>query len=279
MFKKLKPLKDLLWAAGIGVALMCLLVGLVAANFTSYYGDRARPVMDLRSGRTEKEASEAAADDSGSTATGLKADGTLHPLAETSKAKKAYLKKLTILCDSSFVALRGSELNSAAVWSSETGILPMDSVSDWKILYPADSSLISPSNAALDAKPKILVIAVGSDASAGMKKKSFTKNYTALVNNLAKANPEAKIVCLSLCSVTESYEGSDGMTAETAAKINSWIQAVCIDTGAYYGDLSEALCKDGYLLDEYADSSGRALNSEGLKALLNYLQKHDVTNQ
>lgn len=279
MFKKLKPLKDLLWAAGIGIALFFLLFGLVAVNFTSYHGDKARPVMDLRSDREEGSDAAADSDDTESEGSAMTADGTLHPLAETGTAKKSYLKKLTILCDSSFVSLRGYGANTMTVWTSEDGKLPMTSVSDWKIVYPGDGSLISPTNAMLVAKPKILVIAIGSDVPAKTKKSAFISSYSTLIRNLAKANPDAKIVCLSLCCVTESHDDSDGMTPERAVKINGWIQEVCIETGAFYGDLSDTLCFNGFLREDFADESGRALNEAGLDALFTYLRNHDVTRQ
>ena len=56
-------------------------------------------------------------------------------------------------------------------------------------------------------------------------------------------------------------------------------QTVCVDTGAYYADLTEVLCTDGYLRDEYADGSGRALNNTGLREVLNFLRDHSTEAQ
>ncbi len=279
MFKKIKPFKDLLWAAGIGITLLALLVGLVAASFTSYHGDRTRPVMDLRSGQTEKQAAKDESKSGGASSDGIQADGTLHILAKTSKAKKSYLDGLTILCDSSMISLRGSELCGAAIWSSESGTLSMNAIDDWMVRFPSDGSLVSPSNAVLIEKPEILILAVGNDSSAGMSKQDFISSYSELIEGLVKANPDAKIVCLSLCSVTSVYVGSDSMTPETAGKINGWIREVCMQTGAYYGDMSDTLYEDGCLRDDYADGSGRALNTAGLEAVLDYLRTHNVNKQ
>ena len=279
MFKRLKKMKDMLWALGIGLAILALSVGLVAASFLSYHGDRERPVMDLRPEKTE--ASESAADqaDPISKSSGLQPDRTLHPLAETAWADDDYLGTLTLICDSSFAALRGSGLTDAAIWSSETGSLPMDAVEEWKIRYPGDGSLVSPSNAALVAKPAKLILAIGGDSSAGMRKETFIEKYSSLIRSLAKASPETRIVCLSLCSVTGAYAGEDGMTPDKAQEINGWIREICISTGAFYGELNSTLCLHNELRADYADGSGRALNSAGMSEFLKYLRFHSLDAQ
>lgn len=278
MFKRLKGIKDLLWAAGLGLALLALLVGLVAATFTPYHGDREQPVMQLRTEKPKKtSAAETAAPEKQSE--GLLQDGTLHPLVQTADAGEDYLNSLTILCDSSTASLRGAGLCTASVWSSETGRLPMNESADWTIRYPGDGSYIGPASAALIAKPKILIVAVGSDGLAEMSKDSFMESYEALIRGIANASPKTVIVCISPCSVTAAYSGTDEFSKEKASEVNGWIKSVCIKTGAYYGDLNDTLCINGYLRDEYADGSGRALNNAGLRELLNYLRDHSVEAQ
>ena len=278
MFKRLKAIKDLLWAAALGLALLALLVGLVAATFTPYHGDRERPVMQLR---TEKEKTETAGETAAPVkrSEGLQQDGTLHPLAQTADAGEEYLDSLTILCDGSISSRRGAGLCSASIWSSETGSLPMNESAGWTIRYPGDGSSIGPASAALIAKPKILIVAVGSEGLAEMGKDSFTESYEALIRSIANASPKTTVVCLSPCSVTAAFSGLDDYSKEKASEVNGWIKSVCIKTGAYYGDLNDTLCVNGYLRDEYADGSGRALNNAGLRELLNYLRDHSVEAQ
>lgn len=276
MFKRLKGIKDLLWALGIGAAVLALFVGLIASAVTPYHGERERPTMDLRSGRDE---TEKAASTEAPSISGLKPDGTLHPLAKTADAGQDYLDGLTFLCDSSFVGLRGAGLGNMPVWSSETGVLRMDDTAGWSIRYPGDGSYISPSSAMMIAKPKILIIAVGSDGLNGLSKESFIENYEALIRSLAKVSPDTRIACLSLCSVTAAYIGTDGLDKTKAEEVNGWIKTVCIDTGAYYGDLTETLCLDSALRSDYADGSGRSLNTAGLQAVLSYLREHSLDGQ
>ena len=275
MFKRLKRIKDLLWAAAIGLSLLFLFVGLIAASFTSYHGDRTRPVMNLRG---EKQEENAPAETAAVKRSGLQPDGTLHPLAETGDAGESYLDSLTFLCDSSFSALRGSDLTKASVWSSETGSLPMNIIDSWKIRYPVDGSSISPASAAMTAKPAVLILAVGSDGTQDMTKDGFVENYTSLIRAIAKGSPDTRVICLSLPSVSVSYAGGD-MSKDRAEEINGWIKSVCVETGAYYADLGDTVCKDGWLREEYADGSGRALNAAGLRELLNYLRDHSLDAQ
>ena len=233
--------------------------------------------MQLKSEKQEKNAAEETAAPVKRDG-GLQADGTLHPLVQTTDAGEEYIDSLTILCDSSLVSLRGAGLCSASVWSSETGSLPMSEADSWTIRYPGDGSQIGPASAALIAKPKILIVAVGSDGAVDMSKEQFTQSYEALIRAIANASPKTTIVCLSPCSVTAAYTGDD-FNKEKADSVNSWIKSVCVSTGAYYGDLSQSLCINGYLRDEFADGSGRALNNAGLRELLNYLRDHSVEAQ
>ena len=280
MFKRIKAMKDLLWAFGIFLTLAFLSVGLIIMLFTSYHGEKGWPVMDLR-GEAEQEDDEddSAESKKSESKDGLTSDGTLHPLALTADAGEAYPDKLTFLCDSAFSGLRGAGLCLAPVWSSDSGKLPMDEADAWTILYPADGSEISPAQAAMIAKPPILVIAIGCDGIDGIGKKDFISAYETLIRDIHSNSPETRIVCLSLCSIALSHIDSEGLTHEKVMEIDGWIKTVCIDTGAYYGNVADALCNTGYMRSEFADGSGRALNRAGLEELLNYLRLHSLDTQ
>ena len=282
MFKRLKELKDLLWAAVIALALLFVFGGFLVSAILPYHGDRTRPVMDLRGDRIETENGEKSSKDPAKNAQTLRleADGTLHPLAETAAADQSYLDALCFLCDSGYVHLRGSGLTAGQIWSSESGQLPMGTSGDWTIRYPGDASFISPVRAASVARPDYLIIAIGSDALTDLSRDDFIRNYTALIQDILSSSKKTSIACLSICPVTASYVGADGLDKDKVNEVNGWIKTVCTQTGVYYGDLNATLCgDDGYLRSEFSDSSGRSLNSTGLKALLNYLAVHDLRAQ
>ena len=135
MWKRLKTLKDLLWAAAIALCLFALVVGLIAASVTPYHGDKERPVMMLRpeKGETADTAETQESGTPGSKSGGLHPNGALFPLVATADAGADYLDGLTILCDSSFAGLRSAGLTNAAVWSSESCYLPMNECDKWEI--------------------------------------------------------------------------------------------------------------------------------------------------
>lgn len=274
MGKRITALKDVLWAGGIALALFFLLVGFLFSIFGHYYGDKTRPVMDI-SNRSEKPVSSNVEE----LAAGTVADGKLHELKATGDAGQSYLDSLTFLCDSSFIGLRDSALTAGQVWSSETGELSMESCGSWRIRYPGDDSLVSPANAAMVVKPRVLVIAVGSDGLDAVTQDSFIASYERMIQSILSTSPSTYVVCTSLCSVTAAFPSSSAMSGELAAEVNGWIRQVCLDTGAYYADLTSTLTDGGYLRSEYANADGRSLNNAGLSAVLGYLKTHSVTGQ
>lgn len=274
MFKRLKAIKELLWAAGIGIALILLFIGFIAISFTPYYGDRGFPAMDLRSGKSAKDAAQVV--EAEQEKTGMVIDGMLHPLPATDDAGQEYLDSITYLLDSAFINLRGSGLTNGQVWSSETGTLMIVGADSWTIRYPGDGSFISPASAAMIAKPKLMVLGLGNDLLSDVGKEQFVESYKGLIQSLLSASPDTVIICMSPASVNPAYSGSDGMNKERVGEIDSWIKTVCMETGAYYADLTGAIWNDGYLRSEYSDGSGRSLNSAGLREVLNYLRDHSL---
>lgn len=282
MFKRIKAMKDLLWVFGIFLVLIFLFIGMLIMLFRPYHGEKGWPVMELRASEEETDKDDAGAGDSAGKSEsqkGLSPDGTLHPLALTNDAGAEYTDRLVFLCDSATSALRSAELCLAQVWSSDSGELPMDAADSWIILYPGDRSEISPSQAAMIAKPDILVISIGCDGIDGLSRDDFLSAYRSLISGVHKSSPDTRIICLSLCSVTLSHMDSQGLTHEKVTEIDSWIKSICIETGAYYGNAADALCNTGYLRAEFADGSGRALNTAGLEELLRYLRTHSLDLQ
>ena len=267
---KQTALKNVIWAICIGLALLALLIGLFIAAVGHYYGDRTRPVMNIGEpvSAAQKKTEKAAA------LPGVSADGTLHELKSSGDAGQGYLDGLTLMCDSVSLPLKSSGLFSGEIWSGENGQLPMTSAFAWKIVFPGDGSVVSPANAAMIAKPEILVIAVGSDDAMGISQDDYVENYEMLISSILSNSPDTRIVCGSVFSVTTAYAGSTGPSAERAAELNTWIKQVCVDTGVYYADWSSSLTDGGYLRPEYAEADGRTLSSAGLTALLGWLRSH-----
>ena len=276
---KLNTIKNVAWALAIGVTLLALLLGLLYAAFTRYGGEMERPQVQLGALKSDSAdpAASAAPDAPVQTAT-----GELITLAETKDAGEGYIDSLTFLCDSATIGLRDYGILSGGiattqVWGSNSGSLPIGTIPDALIKYPGDGSQINAIDAAMIAKPKILVISIGQDGLMGVDKETFIANYESLVMGIREKSPGTYIVCCSVTSVGANYAGADGLTRDAINWANDYIQQVCIDTGAYFCDVAHDMRDSTSVLEgSYASSNGKTLNTAGLNAFLQYLRTHMV---
>ena len=264
--------KNFGWALAIGVALFALLLGLLFTAFTRYGGELDRPKIQLG----EVSAAVPEAD------TVQDRTGRLVTLAGTADGGQGYIDSLTFLCDSATIGLRDYGILSGGiattqVWGSNSGSLPIGTIPDALIKYPGDGSQINAIDAAMIAKPKILVISIGQDGLMGVDKETFIANYESLVMGIREKSPGTYIVCCSVTSVGANYAGADGLTRDAINWANDYIQEVCIDTGAYFCDVAHDMRDSTSVLDgSYASSNGKTLNTAGLNAFLQYLRTHMV---
>ena len=270
--------KDFGWALAIGVALFALLLGLLFTAFTRYGGELDRPKIQLG----EVAAAVPEADALPEADTVQDRTGRLVTLAGTADGGQGYIDSLTFLCDSATIGLRDYGILSGGiattqVWGSNSGSLPIGTIPDALIKYPGDGSQINAIDAAMIAKPKILVISIGQDGLMGVDKETFIANYESLVMGIREKSPGTYIVCCSVTSVGANYAGADGLTRDAINWANDYIQEVCIDTGAYFCDVAHDMRDSTSVLDgSYASSNGKTLNTAGLNAFLQYLRTHMV---
>ena len=270
--------KDFGWALAIGVALFALLLGLLFTAFTRYGGELDRPKIQL--GEVSAAVPEAGAVPEADTVQDR--TGRLVTLAGTADGGQGYIDSLTFLCDSATIGLRDYGILSGGiattqVWGSNSGSLPIGTIPDALIKYPGDGSQINAIDAAMIAKPKILVISIGQDGLMGVDKETFIANYESLVMGIREKSPGTYIVCCSVTSVGANYAGADGLTRDAINWANDYIQEGCIDTGAYFCDVAHDMRDSTSVLDgSYASSNGKTLNTAGLNAFLQYLRTHMV---
>ena len=271
--------KNFGWALGIGVALFSLLLGLLFTAFARYGGELDRPKVQL--GETGGAVLDAEGVITGEAAVQSQT-GKLITLPETADGGQSYIDSLTFLCDSAAIGLRDYGILSGGiattqVWGSNSGSLSIGTIPDALIKYPGDGSQINAIDAAMIAKPKILVISIGQDGLMGVDKETFIANYKSLITGIREKSPGTYIVCCSVTSVGPNYSGPDGLTRDAINWANDYIQEVCIDTGAYFCDVAHDMRDSTSVLDgSYASSNGKTLNTAGLNAFLQYLRTHMV---
>ena len=203
--------------------------------------------------------------------------GTLNTLSEVPDAGAAYIDKLIFLCDSTFIGLRDlSIVDTSQVWGTNSGSLPIGSASEALIKFPNDGSEISAANAAMVAKPEIMVIGIGTDGLANVDEQTFEAQYNTLIRDIRLASPDTIIICCGLPSIAEEYSGKDGLSVTVVSDGNDWVKNVCRDTGAYFLDVQEPLSESCQLLARFASSNGKSLNRAGLQTFLEYLRTHAV---
>lgn len=273
MTGKWNELKNMAWALAIIVCLLALAVAFVIASVNRYSGDTMAQSTELKSETVENSGNvvELSAPEGG---------GTLLTLPETNDAGQEYIDKLTFICDSSFVGVRDYGLLSGGtgtyqVWATETGSLPIGSIMDKKIIYPSDGSEISISDAAMIAKPPVLVLCVGQDGLNNVDEAGFKNSYTNLIQTLKSASPDSIIICCSITSVLNNYTGADNLTTIMISDANDWIKDVCANQGVYFAESGKAVGDGtGSVLSSYLSNNGKTLNSTGINKILEYLRHH-----
>lgn len=282
MHGKLVALKSIIWSVGIAVCLLSLAVGFFFAAFTKYDGSGKIVKPERQTSASDREGTPGGEQSPEQSSPPAQGGGELLMLQETEDGGQAYIDRLTFLCDSALIGLRdygvltGGSATSQ-VWGSEAGNIPVADYGQCVIRYPGDGSQITAANAAMVARPGILVISLGVDSLAQATEESFTEGYTQLINAIRTASPDTAIVCCSVTGVTVSYNGSDGMTSSLAVQADDWVRHLCQSTGVYYADAASAVTdSSGSLLNEYAAANGKSVNVQGLTEILSYLRTHMV---
>jgi len=270
LLKRLMIIKDVLWAFGILICLVAILVGFLFSAVTRYNGDCRDRTIDFSNVKVVDEGTAV------TVPTGTVVVGNVRTAEATKDAGDSYINSLTFLLDSSLIGLREMNLVSSDIWGSESGKLPITSSGTWNIVY-ADGSKIPPSSAAMITKPSILILAVGGDSLAGVSRTDFVSAYTAVINGIKQLSPATTIVCCSITPVSASYAGEDGLTNDMINEANSWITQICIENDLTYCSIADAVSSGGALAAEYSAIDGRSINISGLQQIISYLRTHAVS--
>lgn len=275
MSGKWTAVKNICWALAIAVCLLALIVGLVITTVNRYNGSSFSNSTEIKS--------EGAANGDVTQLTQGSGGGMLLTLDETNDAGQEYIDSLTFLCDSSFIGVRDYGLltggaDTTQVWGTSTGTLRVADLPNATIVYPSDKSDITIADAAMVAKPSILVIIVGQDGLTAVDKATFVASYAAMINNIKSASPDTKIICCSISSIGSDYSGSDSLTTIAVSDANDWIKEVCQSTGVYFTDSGKSVGDGtGAVLNSYLSANGKTLNSSGINEVLEYLRTHALS--
>jgi hypothetical protein len=270
MLDKILHFKNILWAVLVLICLLAVVIGLIYCLVNPYPGERDIPVIQL--GETAPKAERSQESQTGSDTADA---GKLTALGKTKDKGEEYISSLTFLADHKNAAVVSYGADTGKVWLGEDGLIRMNSLDTLTIRFPGDGSIVSALNAAMIAKPSVLVILIGTDELASVDRDGFISGYEQFVRSLLAQSPDTQIICCSLSSVTIGYAGD--VTAARINEANEWLQTVCTDLPVWYADTASAVCRDGVLLDEYASSDGISLNGAGVSAVFEYLRTHALS--
>ena len=273
---KLSNLKNLLWAAGILLCLMAMLIGLIFAMSQKNTAARESGTLNLNS----IERADRGRSDGTEVLAGLETQqGVLFPLPENNKGTLENVFGMTFLCDKTILGLRnyasqyGGGL-SAQIWTDSGAGLRAKDAATTPIVF-VDGSLITPADAAMVTRPRTVVLYLGGDGLAETTEEEFIDGYTRLIESIRTNSSATKIVACSIGSISSNYQGGDGLTSDMIFYANSWIRKVCAETGAYYADLASLLNDDyGMLADTYMTPDGRSISAAGINLIVDYFRSH-----
>lgn len=210
-------------------------------------------------------------------------------LPETPDAGVAYQDSLTFVGDSLTAHLisRGVLTGGTAttqVWRTESNMLNLKpGITAQTVIFPGPGTqtgtLMTVAEAAALAKPKILIITLGTDWGVAYfdKKEDFVACYADFIRGIMEASPETAIVVQSIFPVTEDCRVLSNAQIDRA---NGWIKSMVAEIGCYYLD-TQSVLKDenGYLKAEFCNSTdGIHLGVKGYEAILAYIRTHAVPN-
>ena len=275
MLDRIVKFKNVIWAVLVLIALLAVLVGVLYCLVNPYPGERIIPTVELgaSSGSQKKDKSSSASTPPSDSV--LAEAGMLNELEKTRDHGQDYISSLTFLCDSRNTAVVTYGADPSKVWLGSEGSVDMNDLFAAGVRFPGDGSTVSAPNAAMISKPDILVILIGKDGLPDISEESFITGYKALISSVLGQSPSTRIICCSISSVTEGYTGN--ITPEKIYLANQWLQTVCTDTAVWYADTASVICRDGWLLEEYAASDGVSLNGAGISSIFEYLSTHALS--
>ena len=201
-------------------------------------------------------------------------------LGETEDMGQDYQDAIVFYGDSNTNGLRLQDMlpggyATTQVWTPMSGTLTLNRWSIDQIVYPETWTEMPVTEAMALKRPEYLIVNLGENGVSFMDEEYFKSEYTALVQALAEACPETKIMCASLFPVAASYPYQRDINNEKLAAASAWIYEIAEAEGLRYIDLAAAVKgEDGALPEHLHIGDGYHLNSEGHQLVLDYIRTH-----
>ena len=219
-------------------------------------------------------------DDTNSQQSGSQQSSYTAVLDKTDDMGQSYIDSMIFLGDSntahmrSFGVLSGGK-STKQVWTPVSSTLALDSqITSKKIVYPETDEQITIAEAARRAKPKYLVISLGTNGLSYLDKEQFKYCYTKLLNAIKEASPDTKIIIQSIYPVTDWYKN---LKNEKINEANGWLIEIATEAKVKYIDTASVLKNSNGALKETFNSyhnDGYHINAEAYEKILDYIRTH-----
>lgn len=214
-------------------------------------------------------------------ATDTPADTTVSvKLEETKDMGLEYLDSIIFVGDSntahmrSFGVLSGGK-ETKQVWTPTSQTLMLSSeITNEKIVYPETGEEMTIATAAGIAKPKYMIITLGTNGINYLDKNQFIYCYKKLINAIKAESPETKIILQTIFPVTSWYKD---ISNETINRANEWLLEVAEECQVKYLDSAHIFKDASGALDESYNTyhqDGYHLNAAAYTKLLSYIRTH-----
>ena len=190
-----------------------------------------------------------------------------------------YIKKIIFVSDKTVSPMPHAytDVQKDQVWSSVDGSLPLDSNLDSiAIIHSEGEKGSSIPLAAEIYKPQYMIITVGlENGVAYCNEEKFKEYYTELVNAIKEASPSTNIILQSIFPISKQAEKKNpNISNDRIDRANVWIAKICEETSTRFLNTASALKDGGYLAEGYDSGDGITLNSDGYKAMIEYIRTH-----
>ena len=128
------------------------------------------------------------------------------------------------------------------------------------------------------ANAEIAIITIGVNGADSFTEAKYKTYYGKLIDEIKEQSPNTSIILQSVFPVTKDYsEKNMGITNMGIDRLNVWLKELSFEKNVYYLDTQSILKDgDGAQKQEYNEADGVHLNSNGYRAIIEYIRTHAI---
>lgn len=188
----------------------------------------------------------------------------------------SYIGRITFLGDSTTYGMKYYGIvPDTQVWTPSNGTLAIFRATTDYIYDPVTGGEYTLSQMCASYTPDILVITLGVNGIASLKKEGFKMEYAKVINTVKEASPSTKIVLQTMYPLSASYDTSTGIDNSKINEGNTWISEVAAENGVQFLNSASVLVDEtGFRPEAWHNGDGMHLSEAGFNAVMEYIRTH-----